>query len=46
MDSIQMQIAVDVVTDLAKNFANYLYNKIKTIIIDKKAHDELYFQTA
>jgi len=46
MDSIQMQIAVDVVTDLAKNFANYLYNRIKTIIIDKKAHDELYFQTA
>lgn len=41
-----MQIAVDVVTDLAKNFANYLYNKIKSIIIDKKAHDELYFQTA
>jgi len=26
--------------------ANYLYNIIKTIIIDKKAHDELYFQTA
>lgn len=44
---LQMQImAVDFVLTLAKNFAGILFSKLGRQIRDKKAHDELYFQTA